>query len=359
MIDNKYEDPSFGSRLIEWYELNKRDLPWRNTHDPYRIWLSEVILQQTRVNQGMDYYLHMIERFPDVRALAEADEDEVLKYWQGLGYYSRARNLHAAAKEVLDRHDGEMPSSYDSLLKLKGIGEYTAAAIASFSEDSPHPVVDGNVYRFLARYLALSEPINTTKSRKLFTEAAFLLMDKQRPGLFNQAIMEFGALQCTPSLPDCNRCPFEGNCLARQEDKVAKYPVKPEKTKSQIRYFHYFHISLGQDTFISQRMGKDIWHKLYEFPLIETQQPATFEQLQQMEEFKTLFDRSGASRFETRISDKKHILSHRILYVNVYQVEIRQTTEALSRFIRIREDEIEKYPVHRLMAGYIDGRGRK
>lgn len=355
MTDRKSGDLSFSNTLIDWYKRNKRDLPWRHTKDPYKIWLSEIILQQTRVNQGMGYYLRMVERFPDVRSLAEAAEDEVLKYWQGLGYYSRARNLHAAAKSVLSEYAGKMPSDYHKLLKLKGIGEYTAAAIASFTEDSPHPVVDGNVYRFLSRYLSISEPVNTAKSRKLFTEAAFQLMDKTRAGEFNQAMMEFGALQCTP-FPDCSTCPFADSCSAKNEGKVTDYPVKTDKTKVQTRYFHYFHIIVQDGIFLNKRTQKDIWHNLYEFPMIETSEETGFEQLQQTDAFRELFDETGASRFQIQVSNKKHILSHRILYVNFYEVQIERGARLSERFIKIKEKDIENYAVHRLMAAYISNR---
>lgn len=355
MEERKSSDYSFSRKLISWYESNKRDLPWRETKDPYKIWLSEIILQQTRVVQGMEYYLRMTERFPDVQTLAEAEEDEVLKYWQGLGYYSRARNLHKAAKTVLADLQGIMPTDYDTLLTLKGIGEYTAAAISSFTTNAPHPVVDGNVYRFLSRYLAISEPVNTTKSKKLFTETASELMEKEHAGLFNQAIMEFGALQCTP-LPDCPGCPFSDSCLAQMEGNPTAYPVKLNKTKVQTRYFHYFHITMEGYTFLNKRTLKDIWLNLYEFPMIETEEEASFEQLQTTEAFKTLFQDTETSPFQLKISNKKHILSHRVLYASFYEVKIKSLSEKLSHYKMIKEEEIDRYAVHRLMAEFIERR---
>lgn len=342
----------FSNKLIDWYNNNKRNLPWRETNDAYKIWLSEIIMQQTRVAQGLAYYLRMTERFCNVQALAEADEEEVLKCWQGLGYYSRAINLHTAAKTVLAKHNGIMPTDYESLIKLKGIGEYTAAAIASFAENAPHPVVDGNVYRFLARYLAITQPINTTKSRKVFTQVAMQLIDKQRPGLFNQAIMEFGALQCTPGIPDCGVCPFLPDCKAKSENKVEAYPVRQGKPKSKNRYFHYFHIVTDGHTFLNKRTQQDIWRNLYEFPMIETTDKVSFEQLQATESFGALFDGSGADRFKIRIEGKRHILSHQVLYVNFYRVETNTMTEEMKRLLRVAEGETDQYPMHRLMVGY-------
>ncbi len=344
----------FSKKLINWYENNKRDLPWRGTTDPYKIWLSEIILQQTRVVQGMDYFLRMIERFPDVTALASADEDEVLKYWQGLGYYSRARNLHAAAQSVVKDFGGKMPGKYFQLLKLKGIGDYTAAAISSFSENAPYPVVDGNVFRFLSRYLGIKEPIDTGKGKKLFTEVAENLMDKKKAGVFNQAIMEFGALQCIPGLPDCSLCPFSNACIALSEHKISEYPVKQNKVKVQNRYFHYFHVITGSCTYIRKRSQKDIWHNLYEFPMIETDTPVTFEVLSRHEAFKALFGDSTALDFKLIVSNKKHVLTHRVLWANFYEIHLKETPQSFRNFLKIDEKDWGIYAVHRLMESYLE-----
>ena len=216
----------FADKLIVWYEDNKRDLPWRDTKDPYRIWISEIILQQTRVAQGYDYFVRFMERFPDVFTLAQADEDEVMKYWQGLGYYSRARNLHAAARSMAE--NGGFPTTYQEVRALKGVGEYTAAAICSFAYDMPYAVVDGNVYRVLSRWMGIETPIDSTQGKKLFAQVAQELMDQKRPALYNQAIMDFGALQCTPASPDCLFCPLADSCLALAKGKVDALPVKHE-----------------------------------------------------------------------------------------------------------------------------------
>ena len=271
----------FADKLIGWYEENKRDLPWRDTKDPYRIWISEIILQQTRVAQGYDYFVRFMERFPDVFTLAEADEDEVMKHWQGLGYYSRARNLHAAARSMAS--SGGFPVTYEGVLALKGVGEYTAAAICSFAYDMPYAVVDGNVYRVLSRWLGIDTPIDSTSGKKEFAQAAQELMDKRRPALYNQAIMDFGALQCTPASPDCLFCPLADSCLALSQGRVDTLPVKQHKTKVTHRFFNYIYVRTGGYTFIRKRTGNDIWKNLYEPLLIETdtdfsENTAAFEQ---------------------------------------------------------------------------------
>ncbi|MFZ4583041.1 MAG: A/G-specific adenine glycosylase, partial [Paludibacter sp.] len=228
--------------LINWYEHNKRELPWRDISDPYRIWISEIILQQTRVNQGISYYLRFVDRFPDVKALATAHEDEVLKYWQGLGYYSRARNLHKTAQIIVEKHNGNFPNSYTEIVQLKGIGAYTAAAICSFAYNQPYGVVDGNVYRVLSRLFAIQTPIDSSQAKNEFSDLATNLLNNSNPGIHNQAIMEFGALQCVPVQPECNTCPFQKTCKAYELDLVDKLPIKASKTKVRERFFNYFFI---------------------------------------------------------------------------------------------------------------------
>ena len=347
-------DNFFSSKLTTWYEVHKRALPWRETKDPYKIWLSEIILQQTRVVQGIDYFIRMINRFPDVQALANAEEDEVLKYWQGLGYYSRARNLHASAKTIVAEHGGEMPLDHSKLLKLKGIGEYTAAAIVSFAANKPYPVVDGNVFRFLSRYFAIAEPIDTGKGKKVFTELAGNLMDKKAPGLFNQAIMEFGALQCVPRQPDCISCPFADSCMAWEKNKVESYPVKQGKVKMQNRYLHYFQIIHDSFTYIYKRDGQDIWRSLYEFPMIETDKAMDFEELKETVPFKAMFTNAGDAQFKLLVAHKKHVLSHRVLYANFYCVHIENPHNLPKQFLQIKKEDVHKYAVHRLMAEFLE-----
>ena len=262
----------FSKTLIQWYLQNKRDLPWRNSKNPYSIWLSEIILQQTRVAQGLPYFLRFKTAFPTVFDLANATEEEVLKLWQGLGYYSRAQNLHSTAKKIAFEHNGEFPGSYQDLLKLKGVGEYTAAAIASFAYNENVPVVDGNVFRVLSRYFDIETDIASAVAKKEFSQLAFELLPKGNASEFNQAIMEFGALQCVPKNPDCHNCIFNDCCLGLQKKKVAQLPVKSKKLKVRHRFFNYLVFSdSDKNTLIQKRTQKGIWHNLYEFPLVETE----------------------------------------------------------------------------------------
>ncbi|WP_405203071.1 A/G-specific adenine glycosylase [Dokdonia sp. LLG6352-1] len=261
---------SFSNKLITWYLEHKRDMPWRNTTHPYHIWLSEIILQQTRVAQGLPYYIAFTEAFPTVQDLAQATEEEVLKLWQGLGYYSRGRNLHASAKMIVEEMDGVFPNTYEEIKKLKGVGDYTASAIASICFNEPTAVVDGNVYRVLSRVYGIDTPINSTAGIKEFKALAQELIDENRPADFNQAIMEFGAIQCKPQNPYCLHCIYNDSCVALQQNKVSELPVKLKKTKVKHKYFHYLYIKDKQEqTIIKQRTGKGIWQGLYEFPVIE------------------------------------------------------------------------------------------
>ena len=265
----------FSEKVLKWYGENKRELPWRNTRDPYKIWLSEIILQQTRVAQGTPYYFKFVEAFPTVYDLANAPEEKVLKLWQGLGYYSRARNLHATAKMVVADFGGEFPTSYEGLKKLKGVGDYTASAIASICFDIPEPVVDGNVYRVLSRYFGVTLPINSTKGAKYFKELAREVMNTDNIRDYNQGIMEFGAIQCAPKKPYCLLCPLNDSCVALNEDRVQELPVKLGKVKLKHRYFNYIVIlDSNQNTLMEQRTGKGIWQNLYQFPLFETEDTA-------------------------------------------------------------------------------------
>src|ERR1041385_985871 len=254
----------FSQILLSWYARNRRDLPWRKTRDPYKIWLSEVILQQTRVQQGLPYYLAFVKKCPDVKKLAAAPEDEVVKLWQGLGYYSRARNLHAAAKMVVKDFAGKFPGNYEDLRKLKGIGDYTAAAIASLSFDERKAVVDGNVYRVLSRIFGIEDAIDSTVGKKIFSELANELISQKFPADHNKAIMEFGALQCVPKNPDCKNCPFVLHCYAQKKKIIHLFPLKSKKTKITDRFFYYLVIRHKGHIYIKQRTGKDIWKGLFD-----------------------------------------------------------------------------------------------
>src|SRR5690554_5706333 len=273
---------TFSQKLISWYSEHKRELPWRNTKDPYKIWLSEVILQQTRVAQGLPYYENFINTFPTVFDLAKADEQQVLKIWQGLGYYSRARNLHHTAQYISENLNGIFPDNYKDLLKLKGVGSYTAAAIASFSNDEAVAVLDGNVYRVLSRYFGIETDISSSKAKKEFQELANEVLDQKQPSLFNQAIMEFGALQCVPKNPNCEVCVLNDSCFALKEKKVDKLPVKLKKTKVTQRFLNYLvFLDENKNSIINKRTQNGIWKNLYEFPLLEVTEKTDLEVITQ------------------------------------------------------------------------------
>ncbi|WP_026709563.1 A/G-specific adenine glycosylase [Flavobacterium frigidarium] len=314
---------NFSNLLIQWYLLNKRDLPWRNTINPYHIWLSEIMLQQTRVAQGTPYFLAFTTAFPTVFDLAKADEEQVLKLWQGLGYYSRARNLHKAAQYVAFELNGVFPNNYKQLLELKGVGEYTAAAIASFSYNEAVPVVDGNVFRVLSRYFDVETDIALASAKKEFAALAFELMPKDDPATFNQAIMEFGALQCVPRNPDCTICVFNTSCLALQKNKINQLPVKSKKLKVTKRYFNYLVIADENDnTLVQKRTAKGIWHNLYEFPLIESEKEEGFEYIENSLKSSLVVDNKVISIMEYDDKSNVHKLSHQHLYIRFWKVTV-------------------------------------
>lgn len=330
----------FSKQLIKWYLQNKRDLPWRKTQNPYLIWLSEIILQQTRVAQGLPYYHSFTMAFPTVFDLANASEEQVLKLWQGLGYYSRARNLHQTAKFVAHDLKGVFPNKYESLLQLKGVGDYTAAAIASFSFGEAVPVVDGNVYRVLSRIFEVETDISNTAAKKEFQELAFELMPKNNPAIFNQAIMEFGALQCVPKSPNCDICVFNTKCLALKNNKVGALPVKTKKTKVVNRFFNYliFEDEIAH-TQIQKRSAKGIWHNLYEFPLLETQSNISLDEViqQTYEYYKDKFEIITVENLQG--APINHKLSHQNLSIQFWKVKVKGLlTNGLSF------SEVKKFP---------------
>lgn len=310
----------FTSKLLAWYAQHKRDLPWRHTKDPYTIWLSEIILQQTRVAQGLPYFNRFLKRFPTVKDLANANEDEVLKLWQGLGYYSRARNLHKAAKEVTQQHNGIFPSSLKELLTLPGVGPYTASAIASFCYEAPAAVVDGNVYRVLARYFDVEIPINHPKGIRYFQELAQSLIDVDKPSVYNQAIMEFGALHCTPKQPLCTSCPLENLCQSRANNTIALRPQKIKSKAVKNRFFHYLiPFDNRQNTLLNRREGKDIWHGLYEFPLLEADCMLTEKALKSHPNLPAWAVAAKWTRFEDEVMT--HKLTHQTLHTHFWILE--------------------------------------
>ena len=327
---------SFSTTLLEWFREHGRALPWRETHDPYAVWLSEIILQQTQVKQGWAYWERFMRRWPTVEELAAASEDEVLREWQGLGYYSRARNLHTAAKQIVAL--GAFPTTIDGLRKLKGVGDYTAAAIGSIAFGLPAAVVDGNVYRVLARHFGIETPINTTEGKKEFAalaqELLLTALNKEGQGadLFNQAMMDFGATQCTPSSPHCLKCPLQETCVAFRTDRVAALPVKLKTLKVKERYLTYIYIRCHGETAIRRRPAGDIWQGLYE-PLnldLGAMPPAKFQ----------------GRRIATRV---KHVLTHRVLYADFWLWEVDERPALPEGYFWIKEEDIDRYAVPRLV----------
>ncbi|MBL4652403.1 MAG: A/G-specific adenine glycosylase [Flavobacteriales bacterium] len=341
----------FSKEITGWYHQNKRDLPWRNTVNPYKIWLSEVILQQTRVVQGLSYYLKFIEHFPSVQDLANAKEEQVLKLWQGLGYYSRARNLHFAAKQVLETFNGVFPTSYSDLITLKGVGDYSASAISSFCADEKQAVVDGNVYRVLSRFFGIEDAIDSTSGKKAFKKLAEEVLDNRQPGLHNQAIMEFGALQCVPKNPTCEKCPLQNSCFAFANSKIDSLPRKDKKTKQRNRYFNYLVIHHKNSTYIEQRIGKGIWENLYQFPLIESVKKTVIDNLIQTKEWETIFKNSSYN-IETVHVDVKHVLSHQIIYATFIEVEVLGNFD--TSYKKINYHELEQFPVPVIISNFIE-----
>ncbi|PRZ02189.1 A/G-specific adenine glycosylase [Marinilabilia salmonicolor] len=341
---------NFPEQIREWYIEHGRRLPWRDTKDPYKIWISEVILQQTRVDQGLAYYQRFIEAFPDVTALAQASETRLMQLWQGLGYYSRARNLHQAAQTIVNEHNGKMPQTYKKIKNLKGIGPYTAAAIASFAYNLPHAVVDGNVYRVLSRYFATGLPIDSTAGRKHFSKVADDFLDKKDPAGHNQAIMELGALICKPAKPLCEQCPVNETCDAFATGTQNRFPVKTKRITRKKRYLHYLIIIKNQHIIINKRTGQDIWKGLYQFPLIETPGPASSNDIE-----KELKNKNTGFSGIKKLLEKRHLLTHQELHTSFYRVEIT-TEEFLSRwtdetsFQSIPITQIKEIPFPQLIA---------
>ncbi len=342
------------SKIHHWYHENKRDLPWRKTTDPYKIWVSEIILQQTRVNQGFSYYLRFIEKFPSVEILANATEDEVMKAWQGLGYYSRARNLHAAAKAICENYQSKLPETYEGLLELKGIGTYTAAAIASMAFNLPHPVLDGNVYRFLSRYFGIEEPINSAKGKKAFQELAEEIMDRDNPGNHNQSLMEFGAIICTPKA-QCNNCPVHEHCFAFNNNKFTELPVKLKKIAQKPRYFYYFHFEWKDTIYLQKRTKDDIWKNLYEFPLIEKSEDIPLKEFLSSVEFQQFVAKKGFTI--NKISKyNKHILSHQVIFATFIYIQLNEKLK-MRDVIQVNKKDIYKFAVSRLIENYLIKKG--
>jgi A/G-specific adenine glycosylase len=341
---------NFSKTITTWYSTNKRDLPWRNTKNPYFIWLSEIILQQTQVKQGLPYYEIFVTNFPNIFDLANASEQEVLKLWQGLGYYSRARNLHTAAKYIAKDLGGEFPNTYNDILKLKGVGDYTASAIASIAFNESTAVVDGNVYRILSRFFDIDTPINSTKGIKEFKALASSLIDKKQPATFNQAIMEFGSRQCRPKNPNCNDCPLNNSCLALKNNKVLQLPVKLKKTKVTKKYFNFLVcIDSKKNILFEQRTKKGIWQNLYQFPLIETEKSISSEEFHLLKTENSIFNNMIFDYSLYNEKDKIHKLSHQHLFTKFWIIE----TDNLPRHA-IQLSELKSYPTSVLISDFIN-----
>ncbi len=327
-----------------WYRLNFRQLPWRETKDAYKIWLSEIIMQQTKVDQGIKYYFKIVEKYPTVEHLAKANEQEVLRIWQGLGYYSRARNLHKAAQQIVEDFNGTFPNNYNAIISLKGVGTYTAAAISSFAFDLPYPVLDGNAFRVLARYFNDATPIDTGKGKKVFSSYAESVLNKDEPAEFNQAIMELGALICKPKNPDCLNCPLKETCLAFNEGDPLTLPVKSKKVKVVKRFFHYFVFS-GNTIQLEKRDTQGIWKNMYQFPLIEVDKKVQKKELEQM-----VYTQFGV-HLGNKILTKEHKLTHQNIYATFWLIQEKiQNTNYISTDL----NSIDQYPLPRLIDWFIE-----
>jgi A/G-specific adenine glycosylase len=340
----------FSKIIIEWYGMNKRDLPWRHTIDPYRIWVSEIILQQTRVEQGLAYYQRFVGRFPDIESLSNAEEEEVMKIWQGLGYYSRARNMHRSARTIHRENHAKFPASYDEIKRMHGVGDYSASAIASIAYGEPCPVVDGNVLRVISRYAGIMEPVNTTAGKKKVKEILNSLIDPLKPGDFNQAIMELGALVCKPKQPLCHECPIRKDCYANQNKLTTKLPILNKPKPSKIRFLNYL-VIMSRDKdhnyiWLRKRTGDDIWKNLYDFPLIESETELSSEDIAAGTQFGEIMGTNGY--FITSFTEK---VSHKLTHLDLVVKFIHLVSENYYHpdYLKVSEIDLQKYPVPKLI----------
>lgn len=352
------KEKKFARLLLKWNrEKNSRQMPWKGEKNPYRIWLSEIILQQTRVEQGLNYYNNFIKTFPDIRKLANAPDEKVFKLWEGLGYYSRCRNLLSTARFISQELGGKFPSTYETIHALKGVGPYTAAAIASFAFNLPHAVVDGNVFRVLARVFGISTPTDSTTGKKMFTELANRLLDKKQPGLYNQAIMDFGATVCKPISPLCKNCVFKKDCVAYLQQTTDKLPVKEKKIKIKSRWFNYFVLQYRNEIAIQQRTEKDIWQSLYEFPVIETTGKTTIPQTKQQVK-KSGWGVEPVIRKEWVSSIYKQQLSHQLIHCRFIRVELNHKPRPTG-WMWIRSSQLKFHAFPRIINHYLVEEGFK
>ena len=339
--------------LLKWYEKEGRDLPWRTSRDPYKIWVSEIILQQTRITQGTRYYHKFTERFPDVKSLAGSDITTVLNIWQGLGYYSRARNMHEAAKTVMQDYGGTFPETYHELIRLKGIGEYTAGAIASIVRNEAVPAIDGNVIRVISRLFSVYEDPGRPSGKKKIKEILLNEMDPEAPGSFNQALMDLGSMVCKPKNPLCEQCPLSALCISNQAGTVHELPVKYKKIKNRDRYFYYLLIQKEKEFLIKRRTGKDIWEMLFELPLIEKNTVLEHENI--LAEIRNRFF-SGNENFTIRdiSSETRHILSHQVIHAFFIRITADNfPTGQNEELVIVNSSDIQHYPLPRLIEKYL------
>ncbi len=342
----------FLKSLYRWYHAHKRELPWRETSDPYRIWISEIILQQTRVNQGKGYFERFMKRFPTLQDLACSGKKDVLKIWQGLGYYNRAENIHYTAQQIVEKYQGRFPEEYNDILALKGIGEYTAAAVASIAFNKPYATIDGNINRVLARIFEITEPVNSAKGKKIIQKKAAELLDPAHPGIHNQALMELGALICLPSGPLCNKCPVTGICQAYKNQTIRQLPVKKPVRKQKNRFFYYFLFEDQDAIYLQKRVKHDIWKNLYELPLIETQNQEAPEKVLRMAKSEFLIN--SYSLQEVQFSRPViHLLSHQKIHAIFIHVFKKQITGINGSPVRIIKKDIANFAVPRLIEKYL------
>ncbi len=346
-------------KISKWYQSNQRNLPWRRTSDPYLIWVSEIILQQTQVKTGLSYYERFVKAFPDVKSLAEAAESEILKLWQGLGYYSRARNMHAAAKQVMLEHQGVFPVDYKGLISLKGVGEYTASAILSIAYNLPYAVVDGNVIRVISRLYGISEPVDTSDTMKKIVHISQLLLDRNNPGDFNQAVMEFGALNCVPQSPDCGACILNETCNAYMSDTVKLIPKKVKKVKVRTRHFNYLVIKEEDACYMQKRVPGDIWQGLFEYPLIESKTKVSEEMLRKLVSKYLNCDHEEIKSVTKLWGPRKHILTHQIIQASFYAVNIDKNLILDGSWLKVSDKEKANYPVARITELFWENTGNQ
>lgn len=336
--------------IYQWYSINKRDLPWRKTNDPYKIWISEIILQQTRIAQGINYYNRFVDEFPTVFELANASEDQVLRLWQGLGYYTRARNLHFTSKVIVEKFNGVFPTDFETILSLKGIGYYTAAAIASIAFNLPHATVDGNIYRVLTRFFGISTPIDSEQGKSEIQHIATSILPETDAGFHNQALMEFGALQCLPKSPDCFSCPLISSCYAVNNNVVEQLPVKTKKIKQTTRYFNYYIIESNNSLLLEKRTGNDIWKNLHQFPLIESERELTDLEILNL---KIPFLECETINIISVSPTVKHVLTHQNIYARFIHIETETDCLNHNNFIRVNKKDIYKFAVPKLLEKYL------